>query len=160
MSSQDSLAVIANRVSLAAAVLAAGAFLVAFLQALLEYSSSGAERHKCNECAIHIAKKMAYRRWSFRSWKWRYYYPELDIQVDKIFKQLTASIINESTIEGSFLGPLGQRPGYGFRSLTSKMVPKSGWLQYDIFTLMILKCFLTKLQRRTDSFDQIKEDTK
>jgi hypothetical protein len=126
MSDSDSLANTANRLSLGAAILAAGAFLVAFLQAVLEYSSSGAERDKCTECAIHIAKKMSYRRWPWE-WKWRYYYPELDFRANAVLGQLVVTSL--TGIQASFLREIVRIEGNGWMALEPDNVPKSGCLQ-------------------------------
>jgi len=130
MSDENSLANTANRLSLAAAILAAAAFIVSFLQALLQYSSAGNERDKCNKCAIHIAHKMASRHWDFREWKWRYLYPELDLKAASIIKQLRKD--GPLSIQSSFLYEVSKTQRCGFRSLTPQNVPKPGWLQYEI----------------------------
>lgn len=51
-------------VALAAAVLGGGAFIVAILQALLQYLNSNNSRWKCTKSAIGYANKHVKTRWS------------------------------------------------------------------------------------------------
>ncbi|KAI0444593.1 hypothetical protein F4803DRAFT_244991 [Xylaria telfairii] len=74
----DSLTSTANRLSLFAAIFAVAAFLIASLQAILEYSSSGeSARRKCNSSAIGSFSKYVHKEWSFRQWRRKFYYPVL-----------------------------------------------------------------------------------
>ncbi|KAI0389093.1 hypothetical protein F5Y17DRAFT_450307 [Xylariaceae sp. FL0594] len=84
----DSLASTANRLSLSAAIIAVAAFLIASLQAILEYASSGESvRRKCNEAAIGALSRLVKTRWSFRHWRRKVYYPDLVIDLDPIIKR-------------------------------------------------------------------------
>ncbi|KAI0196569.1 hypothetical protein EV127DRAFT_507762 [Xylaria flabelliformis] len=74
----DSLTSNANRLSLSAAIIAVAAFFIASLQAILEYSSSGeSARHKCSVAAIGPFSEYVVKKWSFRHWRWKFYYPVL-----------------------------------------------------------------------------------
>jgi hypothetical protein len=87
MSDPNSLAEAANRLSLAAVVLGGSAFVIAFLQALLQYVTASEERFKCDSSAIDISEK--HKRWSFSPyhWKTKFYYPELVVSLDRIKSQ-------------------------------------------------------------------------
>ncbi|KAF2965656.1 hypothetical protein GQX73_g7909 [Xylaria multiplex] len=75
----DSPTSTANRLSLAATIIAVAAFLVAFLQAILEYSSAGeSARRKCDLAAIGPFSKHVHKKWSFRHWRRKFYYPVLN----------------------------------------------------------------------------------
>ncbi|PVI02126.1 hypothetical protein DM02DRAFT_670801 [Periconia macrospinosa] len=88
MSDPNSLAEAANRLSLAAVLLAGSAFVIAFLQAILQYVSASEERIKCNFSAIDISEK--HKRWSFSflHWKTKFYYPELNLSLQNIKSQI------------------------------------------------------------------------
>jgi hypothetical protein len=88
MSDPNNLAEAANRLSLAAVLLGGSAFVIAFLQALLQYVTASEERIKCNSSAIDIAEKR--KRWSFSPlhWKTRFYYPELTLSLNGIKEQI------------------------------------------------------------------------
>lgn len=77
-----------DRTSLAAAILAAGAFITSFLQFVLEYISSSESRSKCNRAAINFAAQDVSHKWSFSSWKMKLYYPELDMSCFRILQAL------------------------------------------------------------------------
>lgn len=79
-----------DRTSLAAAILAAGAFVTSFLQFVLEYISSSDSRSKCNRAAINFAAEDVSHKWSFKSWKMKLYYPELDMSCFRILQALQA----------------------------------------------------------------------
>ncbi|KAI0865977.1 hypothetical protein F4860DRAFT_202763 [Xylaria cubensis] len=75
----DSLTSNANRLSLSAAIIAVAAFFIASLQAILEYSSAGeSARHKCSVAAIGPFSEYVVKKWSFRHWRWKFYYPVLN----------------------------------------------------------------------------------
>jgi hypothetical protein len=76
--------VTSNNISLAAAVLAAGAFVIAFAQAFMEYLGSSASRGKCTYEAIGMSAKSTSWGWNWRFWKLRVYYPILDISYEKV----------------------------------------------------------------------------
>jgi hypothetical protein len=116
-----------DRIALAAAILAAAAFIIASLQALLEYSSSGVERDKCTTSAIDVSRKAVYRKWSFRAWKWRYYYPELDLSFHKVSRYLVVQ--REGSIEQSPVAPAVRSEMFYFRGLESNEAPSANVIQ-------------------------------
>lgn len=63
--------------ALVAVILAALAFIAAFLQVLLEYASSTTARNKCDVNAIGPAANQTKWSWSFSDWKLRVEYPRL-----------------------------------------------------------------------------------
>jgi hypothetical protein len=71
-------------IALSASVLAAAAFVVAFLQVLLQYLTSSEVRQKCTQPAIGLSAKQVRRSWSFRSWKMKVYYPLLRLDTGRI----------------------------------------------------------------------------
>ncbi|KAI1343507.1 hypothetical protein F5Y15DRAFT_234939 [Xylariaceae sp. FL0016] len=76
----DSLASTTNRLSLSAIIISVAAFIIAALQATLQYTgSSESARRKCNFAAIGVASKQVRKRWSFHSWQRKFYYPHLRI---------------------------------------------------------------------------------
>jgi hypothetical protein len=75
-------------IAVVAAVLGGGAFIAAFLQALLEYLSSSSGKWKCNKAAIGSAKKHTHTSWDVRSWKLRVYYPLLQFDTAMILHQI------------------------------------------------------------------------
>ncbi|KAI0452251.1 hypothetical protein F5B21DRAFT_348383 [Xylaria acuta] len=95
-----------NRLSLSATIIAVAAVFIASLQAILEYSSSDESvRCKCNFAAIGPFSKYVHKRWPFRHWRRKFYYPELG-------RPLTYALI---------LRPLSKspNPGHGTRGLTN-----------------------------------------
>ncbi|KAH9901880.1 hypothetical protein F4778DRAFT_130323 [Xylariomycetidae sp. FL2044] len=69
-----------NRLARGAIIIAVAAFLIAALQAILEYSNSGeTARRKCDATAIGVYSRLVKKRWSLRSWRRKFDYPELDI---------------------------------------------------------------------------------
>ncbi|KAJ2990522.1 hypothetical protein NUW58_g2908 [Xylaria curta] len=88
----DSLTSTANRLSLSAAIIAVAAFFIATLQAVLEYSSSGeSARRKCNLAAIGPASQHVRKKWSFRHWRRKFYYPQLKIDPYRLFNSGSVS---------------------------------------------------------------------
>ncbi|KAF2396080.1 hypothetical protein EJ06DRAFT_242395 [Trichodelitschia bisporula] len=59
----------------AAVLLAAAAFIVAFLQVILEYMSSSTTRNLCSPQAIGVSAHQTKYSWNFGSWKLRVFYP-------------------------------------------------------------------------------------
>ncbi|KAI1813765.1 hypothetical protein GGS20DRAFT_462188 [Poronia punctata] len=76
-----SLASTANSLSLSATIFAVAAFLIATLQAVLEYSNAGdSNRHKCNESAIGPFAKYVIKQWSLSHWRRKFYYPRIQLE--------------------------------------------------------------------------------
>lgn len=73
-------------VALAALVLAAGAFVVALAQALMQYFSSSAARGKCTYEAIDMSAKSTKLGWNWTVWKLRVYYPVLNISFTTVMR--------------------------------------------------------------------------
>ncbi len=73
-------------VALAALVLAAGAFVVALAQALMQYFSSSDARGKCTYEAIDMSAKSTKLGWNWRFWKMRVYYPVLNINFTNVMR--------------------------------------------------------------------------
>ncbi|KAI4599544.1 hypothetical protein KJ359_001991 [Pestalotiopsis sp. 9143b] len=74
----DSLSSNANRLALSATIISVAAFVIALLQAVLQYASAGdLSRQKCNSAAIGAAAAHVRKSWSLRSWRRKFYYPEL-----------------------------------------------------------------------------------
>ncbi len=124
------LARTANSIALAAATLAAGAFFIALLQAILEYVSSGDARHKCNVAAIGPSAAYTKHRWSLRSWKFKSYYPELKFGLNDI---LAAAYSNERNgIQCSLTLDIETNDTIrtGWRAIRSKEVLKRGDVRY------------------------------
>ncbi|KAI0400588.1 hypothetical protein F4802DRAFT_477945 [Xylaria palmicola] len=82
----DSLTSTTNRLSLSATIFAVAAFIIAALQAILQYASSDESgRRKCNFAAIGQTSKYVRKKWTFRGWRRKFYYPELNINADAVF---------------------------------------------------------------------------
>ena len=96
---------VANRTAVAAAVLAAGAFVVAFAQFILDYFSSSEARNKCTFPAIDASAKQVKFGFNRKFVKLRVYYPVLDFSFASILQlqgiTATKAAINspESPIE-------------------------------------------------------------
>jgi hypothetical protein len=73
-------------VALAALVLAAGAFVVALAQALMQYFSSSEARGKCTYEAIGMSAKSTKMGWNWTFWKLRVYYPVLNISFTTVMR--------------------------------------------------------------------------
>ncbi|KAL2264055.1 hypothetical protein VTK26DRAFT_2841 [Humicola hyalothermophila] len=73
-------------VTLAALILAAGAFVVALAQALMQYFSSSEARGKCTFEAIDISSKSTKLGWNWTFWKLRVYYPVLNISFSTVMR--------------------------------------------------------------------------
>lgn len=82
-------------VALAALILAAGAFVVAVAQALLQYFSSSEARGKCTYEAIDRSAKSTKLRWNWTFWKLRVYYPVLDLS----FKAVMTATLQQTDHE-------------------------------------------------------------
>jgi len=80
-------------VSIAAAILAAAAFLVAAVQAILTYVSWG-PRHKCTSAAIgHTSKQVTVTNW-VRFWSPRVRYPLLNLDWTTIITYLARTVVD------------------------------------------------------------------
>jgi len=111
----------ANTISLAAAILAAGAFIIAFAQALLQYFSSSESRNKCTFSAIDVSSKQVKFGWSWKFWKLRVYYPVLDFDFQSILLlQLEASLKNAIDSPKSPLEKIRKKHGWHWRSVMEK----------------------------------------
>ncbi|KAF2452709.1 hypothetical protein BDY21DRAFT_155318 [Lineolata rhizophorae] len=73
-----------NRLAQGALVLAAGAFFVAALQAILEYASSSSTRDKCTEAAIGVSHRLVKYGWNMKGWRLKVQYPVLDLSQKKV----------------------------------------------------------------------------
>jgi len=69
---------------LVAVILAALAFIVAFLQVILEYTTSSPWRNMCSQSAIGPSAKQRKLGWTFRRWKLKVYYPLLRLEFDDL----------------------------------------------------------------------------
>lgn len=79
----DSLTSTANRLALSATIIAVAAFVISAFQAVLEYASADEPaRRRCNRGAIGPFSKYVRKKWSFRSWRRKFYYPEVSIQLE------------------------------------------------------------------------------
>ncbi|KAJ2897710.1 hypothetical protein MKZ38_004487 [Zalerion maritima] len=126
------------RVVVAAAILAAAAFVITVLQALLQYLSSSESRNKCNVAAIGPWEKPVRRRWSFASWKLKIYYPTLVITARDIVHQMLANRENRIDLNREVLA-LRQRfdrvPKCKWRAVTS--IDKIKWFRIaDHFAIL------------------------
>jgi heme/copper-type cytochrome/quinol oxidase subunit 2 len=105
----------ANRISISALIIAIAAMGIASLQVVLEYTSASPARLKCSEAAIHISHNEVKRYWSFRSWKWKYSYPDINFDLGVIIKALINEDRGENSIEGTFLWKLSEEhPEWGW----------------------------------------------
>jgi hypothetical protein len=133
MDSTDSLSDPANRLSLAAVALAVGAFLVAALQALLQYASASEARNKCNDSAIYVAANGVKRRWSYTAWKWKYFYPQINFHSGKFLLALLTDDSLEMSPAGELLQgrPTGSLVGnFAARAIKPDEVMKPSHLGY------------------------------
>ncbi|KAF7530456.1 hypothetical protein G7054_g9568 [Neopestalotiopsis clavispora] len=75
---ENSLTTTANRLALSATIISIAAFVIALLQAVLQYAGANeSARQKCNSAAIGVWSDYVRKRWSLRSWRRKFYYPEL-----------------------------------------------------------------------------------
>ncbi|KAF3902213.1 hypothetical protein ABW21_db0208625 [Orbilia brochopaga] len=72
-------------VALAALVFAGVAFLIAFLQVLLQYLTSS-QRDKCLSGAIGVWSRLVKTGWDFSRWRIRVQYPQLKFNPEKLLK--------------------------------------------------------------------------
>jgi hypothetical protein len=116
------LAQTANHISFAAAILAAGAFVAALLQVVLEYISSSEARFKCNSAAINSTSKQVRHRWSFLAWKMKLYYPELDFDYEEVINAAWKS--EGRAVSMSLSLDVEKEEGYAWRPLHRSDVPR------------------------------------
>jgi hypothetical protein len=104
-----------TRIALAACILAAAAFMVATIQANLEYLSSGPSRHKCTYSAIGYSSLQV--RWRLSWWRLKVFYPL--IRFDSARVSLFAFIQSINTIEQEdFISQLrDMHQNWGFRTV-------------------------------------------
>lgn len=77
---ENSLTTTANRLALSATIISVAAFVIALLQAVLQYAGANESvRQKCNSAAIGVWSDYVRKRWSLRSWRRKFYYPELNM---------------------------------------------------------------------------------
>lgn len=74
-------------VALAALVLAAGAFIIAFLQFLIEYVTSSSVREKCSRGAIGGWQIYTNTTWDIWNWRLHVVYPQVDLQCSSLLKE-------------------------------------------------------------------------
>jgi hypothetical protein len=98
----DVLAKTSNRLALSALVVALAALVVSSLQAALEYMASDV-RLKCSRSAIGAASRLVRTSWSWRMWRWKYYYPEINFKIGYVFRQLIAEQFRYG-LETSYVG--------------------------------------------------------
>ena len=89
---------VADTLAIAAVVLAAGAFAVAFLQAILQYASSSQSRNKVSPAAIDVSSRHVKTGWSWRYWRLRVYYPLLYFSYQEILNLSVAA--SDTSIDG------------------------------------------------------------
>lgn len=106
----------ANRLALGAIVIASVAFIVAFLQFVLEYFASSEARSKCTYEAIGPSAKHIKFRPNWRFFKLRVKYPLLDLSYSKVF---SAACTSELLAIDSLKSPLRRvcedKPGWGWQ---------------------------------------------
>lgn len=104
--------------SLIAVILAALAFIVAFLQVILEYTTSSPWRNMCSQGAIGPSAKERKLGWAFRRWKLKVYYPLLSLKFEDLLLRFLVSDVG--TIEKSpVLRNICDRRGWGWRPVRS-----------------------------------------
>lgn len=109
-------------VALAALVLAAGAFVVALAQALMQYFSSSEARGKCTYEAIDMSAKSTKMGWNWTFWKLRVYYPVLNISFTTVMRAAVEQADYHIDASSSPINKLasfkeGDRKGWGFTVL-------------------------------------------
>jgi len=97
----------ANRLALAATVLAALAFLVAASQAILEHLSSSDDRGKCTYEAIGTAAKEVGIGWNWKFWKLRVYYPLIDLSFAHVLATASRNFVTTAIESGT--GPFSSK---------------------------------------------------
>jgi len=103
---------------LVAVILAALAFIVAFLQVVLEYTTSSPWRNMCSQAAIGPSAKQRKLGWTFRRWKLKVYYPLLRLQFDDLLQAFLRSDLE--TIEKDMaLREIAHRHDWGWRPIKS-----------------------------------------
>ncbi|KAI1859191.1 uncharacterized protein JN550_012204 [Neoarthrinium moseri] len=108
----NSLATTANRLALAATVIAVAAFFTSALQALLEYAGAGeSARQKCNFPAIGLSSNLVLQKWSFLRWRRKFYYPQLNLSIAPILRNLNVDK-KEGQLTWLFRGLLQEHPDY------------------------------------------------
>lgn len=106
-----------NQLALGAIVIASVAFIVAFLQFLLEYFASSEARSKCTYEAIGPSAKHVKFRPNWRFFKLRVKYPLLDLSFDKVFR---AACNSELLAIDSLESPLRRvegKPRWGWQAM-------------------------------------------
>jgi hypothetical protein len=110
----------ANRIALAAAILAAAAFVVAFAQTILQYFGSSESRNKCTHSAIDVSSKQVKFGWSWKFWKLRVYYPALDFDYKKILLLLNEDLKHQIDAPGSPMSEVADARGWYWKSIMEK----------------------------------------
>lgn len=105
-------------VALAAAILAAGAFIVAFFQVILEYMSSSTSRNICSSSAIGCSEKRTKYGWSFTSWKLKVYYPLLKMEVNPLLLKFMKAELDNIEFDDN-MENISKRHGWAFRPISS-----------------------------------------
>lgn len=106
-------------VALAAVILAAGAFIVAFLQVILEYMSSSASRNICSSGAIGSSARGTRYGWSLGSWKLKVYYPILKMDVRSLLAEFMRADRN-SIVHDRNIRRIAEKRDCTWRSIQSK----------------------------------------
>jgi hypothetical protein len=113
-------------IALAAAILAAAAFITSFLQALLQYLSSSESRSKCSRPAIGPWHKLVKWRWSLQDWKLKIYYPTLYLTSGKVLNEIIASR-RESIHAVPFIDRIRQHRGDEFSWRNTERTDRVRW---------------------------------
>ncbi|KAI9803567.1 MAG: hypothetical protein M1825_001910 [Sarcosagium campestre] len=103
-------------VAFGAVILAAAAFLVTFLQTMLQYVSSSNSRHKCSTAAIGRAHKLVNWHWSFTSWRLKVKYPLLDFNHVSVMREFYRQSHQTLKSEPEMRTIINKRKGWGWRS--------------------------------------------
>jgi hypothetical protein len=98
---------VSNRLALAATILAAGAFIVSFLQVLLEYLGSSEARNKVTYQAIGDSAYLVKFGWKWRFWKLSVKYPLLKFNHETLLMLAHREMSKGIDMGGSPMKPLG-----------------------------------------------------
>lgn len=106
-----------NRIALAALILGGGAFIVAFLQTILQYVTSGV-REKCLTGAIGDWSKYTQTRWDVLRWRIRVRYAKYDLNILKALESRDNT--TRKGLEGmsGFAAYIFRNPDVGFRDIS------------------------------------------
>ena len=115
-----------NNIAIAAAILAAAAFIVAIAQTVLQYASSSASRNKCTFSAIDASFRQVKLRWSWRFWRLRVEYPVLDFGYGRILDLMLSSSLQGINSLTSPIDDIRDVHKWNWSSIEEKDVIKRG----------------------------------